>query len=273
MVLPVHATTLLLRETPGCLTLTLNRPEVRNAMSSAMVREISAVMEAVRDDRAVRVVLLRGAGGHFCAGGDIKDMAATAEAAPAPDGPDPVAAANRAFGRMLSAVEAMPQAVVALLEGSVMGGGFGLACVADVVLATPTVVFRLPETGLGLPPAQIAPFLVRRVGLSHARRLAVTGATVDGASALALGLVHELCRDAAALEARAADVVKQVTRCAPSALAATKQIVLSAGSASLESLLDDAAARFAVAARGPEGAEGMRAFLEKRPPSWVPGEA
>ena len=170
--------TLLLRREGWRLHVTLNRPAARNAMSFAMVGELIDLFTAIADDRTLRAVILRGAAGNFCAGGDIKDMATARSAEPGPDGKDPLAAGNRTFGAMLTQIEAAPQAVVAVLEGAVMGGGFGLCCVSDVAIAHVDAKFRLPETGLGVPPAQIAPFIVRRVGLTQARRLAVTGGSL-----------------------------------------------------------------------------------------------
>ncbi len=253
----------------GALHLTLNRPKVRNAMSLAMVAELEAVLDAVLDRRDVRALVLRGAGGHFCAGGDVKDMARARMSSPKPGEADPVAEVNRAFGRMITKVDRAPQAVVAVLEGAVLGGGFGLACVADVAIARADAKFGLPETGLGLPPAQIAPFLVRRLGLSQARRLAVTGGRFDGARAHALGLVHEVAEDDQALAACLAAVLEQVRRCAPGAIASTKHLMLQVGAVDHERLLDEAAARFAEAARSPEGVEGMTAFVQKRRPHWA----
>ena len=182
-----HATlpecqTLQLRRDGWRLHVTLSRPESRNAMSFAMVRELIAVFAAIADDRETRAVILRGAGGNFCAGGDIKDMAGARGAEPGPDGKDPLAVTNRIFGAMLAQIEQAPQAVIAVLEGAVMGGGFGLCCVSDVAIASDDAKFRLPETSLGVPPAQIAPFIVRRVGLTHARRLAVTGGSLSPAA-------------------------------------------------------------------------------------------
>jgi isohexenylglutaconyl-CoA hydratase len=181
----------------GVLHLTLNRPEARNAMSLQMVAELRQVLldaeaTAGKPD-AVRVVVLRGAGGHFCAGADLKDMAGArmrAVQAAGPGAPDPIAEVNAAFGELCVAYARTPLAVVAVLEGTVMGGGFGLACVADVAIASETANFRLPETSLGVVPAQIAPFLVERLGYSQAKRLAVTGGRLDAAAALRLGLVH-----------------------------------------------------------------------------------
>ena len=173
---PPPTKALLVRFEAGILHVTLNRPEARNAMSLVMVRELGDLFATIESRRDVRAVVLRGAGGHFCAGGDVKDMAAARVAEPGADGKDPIAAVNAQFGELVDRVNRAPQVVIAVLEGSVLGGGLGLACVADVALALASASFGLPETGLGLPPAQIAPFLVQRLGFSEARRLAVTGA-------------------------------------------------------------------------------------------------
>jgi isohexenylglutaconyl-CoA hydratase len=197
-------------------------------------------------------------------------MAAARAAEPGPDGKDPIAAVNAQFGELIARVNQAPQVVVVVLEGSVFGGGFGLACVADVALALHSATFGLPETGLGLPPAHIAPFHLQRLGFSQARRLAVTGARFDGAEAARLGLVHEAHPDTASLEAALSRVVEQVMRCAPDAIAATKRILLASHRLHGEAgaLIDQAARLFAEAARGPEGQEGMMAFIEKRLPVW-----
>jgi isohexenylglutaconyl-CoA hydratase len=266
--------TLLLRREGWRLHVTLNRPAARNAMSFAMVGELRDLFIAIAEDRSLRAVILRGAEGNFCAGGDIKDMATARCAEPGPDGKDPLAAGNRTFGAMLTQIEAAPQAVVAVLEGAVMGGGFGLCCVSDVAIAHVDAKFRLPETGLGVPPAQIAPFIVRRVGLTQARRLAVTGGSLDAAQAQTLGLVHHLASGTGSdsLDGQLDRVLADIARCAPEAVATTKRLVLAAAAAhgeALEALLDDAAEDFARAARGPESLEGMTAFIQKRRPKWA----
>ena len=266
--------TLLLRREGWRLHVTLNRPAARNAMSFAMVGELRDLFIAIAEDRSLRAVILRGAEGNFCAGGDIKDMATARSAEPGPDGKDPLAAGNRTFGAMLTQIEAAPQAVVAVLEGAVMGGGFGLCCVSDVAIAHVDAKFRLPKTGLGVPPAQIAPFIVRRVGLTQARRLAVTGGSLDAAQAQTLGLVHHLASGTGSdsLDGQLDRVLADIARCAPEAVATTKRLVLAAAAAhgeALEALLDDAAEDFARAARGPESLEGMTAFIQKRRPKWA----
>lgn len=256
--------TLLLERDGGVLHVTLNRPDSRNAMSLAMVSELRAVLAAVRDDRGVRAIVLRGAGGHFCAGGDIKDMAGARAA-----GPDAYAALNRAFGGLLEEAQAQPQVLVAVLEGAVLGGGFGLACVSDIAITAADAQFGLPETSLGILPAQIAPFVVKRIGLTQARRLALTAARFDGREALRLGLVH-LCADSAEnLAEQLVQSLEQVRRCAPGANAATKALLLATESEALGPLLDDAARQFAAAVTGAEGAEGTMAFVQKRKPNWA----
>jgi isohexenylglutaconyl-CoA hydratase len=250
------------------LHLTLNRPEARNAMSLRMVTELRLALAAAEQSGAIRVVVLRGAGGHFCAGGDIKDMA-VARMKPATDGEDAMAHVNAQFGHLCAAFGRTPLALVGVLEGTVMGGGFGLACVADVALAGTSAVFRLPETSLGVVPAQIAPLLVERLGYAEAKRLAVTGGKLDAQAALDLRLVHEV-HAASALDSATAAAVAQILQCAPGAVAATKALIAKARFHSPASLVQHAAEVFSAASLGAEGVEGMTAFLAKRKASWVP---
>ncbi|QTN30553.1 enoyl-CoA hydratase/isomerase family protein [Rhodoferax sp. AJA081-3] len=261
--------------TGATLHIRLNRPDARNAMSLQMVAELRQVLRDAEATSgtpdAVRVVVLRGAGGHFCAGADLKDMAgARMRALQAPtDGMDPIAEVNAAFGELCVAYARTPLAVVAVLEGTVMGGGFGLACVADVAIASETAQFRLPETSLGVVPAQIAPFLVERLGYSQAKRLAVTGGRLDAAAALRLGLVHAVV-DTADLQTELDKVLADILACAPGALADTKALMAQARLREPQDLVQAAAAIFSRAAKGPEGLEGIAAFMQKRKPSWVP---
>lgn len=270
MTLPATET-LKLDLSEGVFTITLNRPECRNAMNLQLVGELLAAFEAVENDRTVRAIVLRGAGGHFCAGADIKDMSGARGKAVTAEGTiegDPVAQLNRQFGVLMSKANAMPQAVIAYIEGAVLGGGFGLSCVSDVAICHADAQFGLPETGLGIPPAQIAPFVVQRLGITQARRLGVTGGRFDGRYAHQLGLVHEVCSGHEEMDAWLAKTLKQIRRCAPGANADTKQLMLRVGTAPMEELLDRAAIEFAAAVRGEEGVEGMTAFIQKRQPSW-----
>lgn len=259
----------------GVQTVTLARPEARNAMSRAMIEELLAALREAEASDDVRVLVLRGEGGHFCAGGDIKDMAkarmAPAELSGAQVDADPVAALNGMFGRIALAWARTPLPTVAVLEGAVMGGGFGVACTADVAIATTTADFRLPETSLGVIPAQIAPFLIERLGYSEAKRLAVTGARLDADAALKVGLVHHVC-EPDALEDVLGATLRQILRCAPRATAETKRLLHTLYEGVTEAQIDHAARAFSEAARGDEAAEGMSAFIAKRKPSWAPTE-
>lgn len=257
-----------LRQDGPWLHITLNRPEARNAMSRQMVEELLAVADVLEDSREIRGVILRGAGGHFCAGGDIKDMA-EARMKAASEGLPAWQRFNRGFGILLQRYDALPQVTIAILEGAVMGGGFGLACISDVAIAHKDAQFAMPETSLGILPAQIAPFVVNRVGFTQARRLTLLGSRIGGGEAQAVGLVHFVENDAAAIDNRLVDVLKQLKKCAPNANANTKRILHLTRSVPLNSALDEAAVLFSQAVTGAEGTEGTMAFVQKRPAAWA----
>ncbi|MCW8327826.1 enoyl-CoA hydratase-related protein [Photobacterium sp. SDRW27] len=262
---------ILLENSDGVLTLTLNRPHKRNAMNAGLVKEIMSVFESISDDRSIRVVVLRGTGGNFCAGGDISDMNSTEC-----DANGNLISAEQAawhfsrlFGHMITLVNKAPQVVVTLLEGAVLGGGLGLACISDVAITDKHARFSMPETSLGIIPAQIAPFVVSRIGLTQARRLALLGERIDGEAARELGLAHYLTYSEDEMQAQLEDVLKHVKRCAPEANANTKALMLQVGSVEIEMLLDSAADMFSAALQSSEGQEGTKAFMEKRKPHWT----
>lgn len=257
-----------LEQEGSILTLWLNRPESRNAMSLNMVKAIQQVFKTIQDDISIRAVILRGKNGHFCAGGDIKDMAQLRGEATSVGSNQPYVDFNRQFGHMLEQVDQAPQTVVAVLEGAVLGGGFGLACVSDIAISLADAKFGLPETGLGVIPAQIAPFVVKRIGLTQARRLALLGARFEGHTALKVGVVHEVVENEKALEVLLIETIQQIKRTAPQASRVTKALLHSTLNEALTPLLDDAAQQFANAVGGEEGIEGTMAFIQKRHPNW-----
>ncbi len=264
---PMDFETLALRRDGAVLHVTLNRPALRNAMSIAMVRELRLVLAQQEAAGTTRVIVLRGAGGHFCAGADLHDLAvAHAQLA---EHPGALSALNAALGELCVAYAETGLALVAVLEGTVAGGGMGLACVADVALAGTSVDFRLPETSLGLLPAQTVPFLVERLGFSEAKRMAVTGARLNAQAALDLRLVHAV-HAASALDRAVAAVVADILQCAPGAVAATKALLRKARLHAPASLVQEAAEAFARAALGSEGVEGSAALAQKRKPGWMP---
>jgi isohexenylglutaconyl-CoA hydratase len=259
-----HETLIVAREGP-VLKVTLNRPEARNALSPVMVRELDQVLHDAGDDANVRVVVLMGAGGNFCAGGDLKGM--ESRGAARDDGAETVAASNRRFGALLEMADALPKAVIALVEGAAMGGGVGLIAVADWVIAEKAAQIGTPEVTVGVVPAQITPFLVQRIGYAQARRLAACGLRLGAADSQRIGLVHELADGGEELAGKGVAAVNQVMRCAPQAVAETKRLVRASLSGPLGPVLDQASEMFAAALAG-EAREGIRAFVEKRRPAW-----
>jgi isohexenylglutaconyl-CoA hydratase len=261
----------LLHERKGrVLHVTLNRPDARNALSREMVRDLAALVGHMEQDHETGAIVMRGAGGTFCAGGDIKGFMASFKSPPPNAGEkDSVATSNREFGSFMTRFEALPQVIVMVVEGAAFGGGLGLLSGGDVVLATADTKFAMSETGLGIPPAQIAPFVAARVGVARTRRLALTGYRFDGGEAERIGLVDVACADAAALEAALAQVLTEIGRCAPGANAAIKHLLLACRTMPRERLLDESSDAFAACLRSPEGQEGVMAFLEKRKPKWT----
>jgi isohexenylglutaconyl-CoA hydratase len=258
---------LILEPQDSVLTIWFNRPDAKNALSTEMVDELSAVLDATRDDRSLRTIILRGKGGFFCAGGDIKGFKSGLQGG-APNEED-VARGNRSFGDVMIKLNEQPQVVIILVEGAAIGGGLGLACVGDVTIVTRDARFRLSETSLGIPPAQIAPFVTERVGLTQARRLMLTGARFKGEAAVQYGIGHILAEDTADMEARCAEVLDQIALCAPGANAVTKGIVFETTRRPRPEALDFASRGFASCMLSDEGREGVTAFVEKRKPNWA----
>jgi isohexenylglutaconyl-CoA hydratase len=258
---------LILEPKGSVLTIRLNRPEAKNSLIDEMVDEIHAVLDAAREDPSLRTLIIRGEGGVFCAGGDIKAFKSGLQDVP-PSAED-VARGNRSFGDLMIKLNEQPQTVIMLVEGAAIGGGLGLCCVGDVTIVTRDAKFRLSETSLGIPPAQIAPFVTERVGLTQARRLMLTGARFKGEEAVQYGIGHILAEDTADLEAKCAQVLEQIALCAPGANAVTKSIVFEATRRPRPEALDFAAQGFAACMLSEEGREGVTAFVEKRKPQWA----
>lgn len=259
-----HETLIVERDGP-VLKVTLNRPEARNALSPAMVRELAEAFRDARDDAGVRAVVLAGAGGNFCAGGDLKGMEGSDAARGA--GTETTAASNRRFGALLEMADALPKAVIALVEGAAMGGGVGLIAIADWVIAEQAAQIGTPEVTVGIVPAQITPFLVQRIGYAQARRLAAFGLRLGAEDAQRVGLVHEIAEGRTDLMTKGTAAVNQVLRCAPHAFAETKRLVRASLTEPLGRALDEASHMFAASLAG-EAREGIRAFVEKRRPAW-----
>lgn len=260
-------TDLILERQGSVLNIWFNRPAAKNSLSTEMVDDLHKVLDAAAADASLRTLVLRGKGGIFCAGADLKGLHSDAQHGE-PD-EDDVARGNRYFGNLMIKLNEQPQTVILLVEGAAIGGGLGLCCVGDVTIVCREAKFRLSETSLGIPPAQIAPFVTERVGLTQARRLMLTGARFTGAEAVQYGIGHILAEDAADLETKCAEVLAQIALCAPGANAVTKRIVFEATRRPRAEALDYAAHGFASCLLSDEGREGVAAFVEKRKPYWA----
>lgn len=249
------------------LTVWFNRPNSRNALSGEMVADLTSVFEALKSSTEIRGVTLRGRGGVFCAGGDLKGFRSSLE-----DGEqvhENISDASLAAGKLFRLISEVPQVTVVLVQGAAMAGGLGIACAGDVVAVEESATFALTETAIGIPPAQIAPLVVERLGLPTAKRLMLTARRFDGAEAMRLGLADFVEKDVAGLEECEARLRRQVRNCAPGANAMTKEIVLATRHLDGPAMVELAATRFATALLSAEGREGIAAFLESRKPAWA----
>ena len=254
----------------GWLTIWFNQPKSRNPLTDDMRSELLSVLDAVREDRRIRGITLRGKGGFFCAGGDLKSFKLLASGAASRQSTIQM---SSDIGKLLAAVDSMPQLVVALVEGAAIAGGFGLACCADIVLCERKARFAMTETAIGLSPAQIAPYVIQKLGYPTARKLMLTAARFDGDGAFKLGFADELGDDAAALEQKEAAIKAQLQQCAPGAVADSKALILALnGVTDTNQVIDIAANNFADRVQSSEALEGISSFFEKRSPAWAPSD-
>jgi methylglutaconyl-CoA hydratase len=253
----------LLISTGPVTTVTLNRPDVRNAFNEEMIDGLTEWARSVPSDGSVRAVVLQGAGSVFSAGADVqwmsKMMGYSRE--------ENLADARRA-ATMFNAIDSVPVPVIGRIHGAALGGGSGLAAVCDVVVAGEDAVFGFTEVVLGILPAMISPYVVSKIGLSAARELCLSGVRFSAARAKEIGLAHEVVTNDR-LDLTVERHVQQFRKAAPSAVAATKALLRDVAGhrpADVMSLTVEAIARQRVS---PEGQEGLRAFLEKRTASWA----
>ncbi|WP_321844450.1 enoyl-CoA hydratase/isomerase family protein [Paraburkholderia bannensis] len=244
-------------------TVTLNRPDVRNAFNEAMIADLTAAFTALgaRDD--VRAIVLAGNGKAFCAGADLNWMRKMAGYSDEENHADALRLAH-----MLSAIYRCPKPVIARVHGDAYAGGMGLVCTADIVVAADTVHFCLSEARLGLMPATIAPYVIRALGEQASRRYFVTAEAFDCATALRLGLVSEAV-SAAELDAAVQRIADTLCANSPNAVRECKQLVQDVANATIDdALIDDTARRIARIRASGEGRDGVSSFLEKRTPLW-----
>ncbi len=250
----------------GWLTVWFNSPENRNALSAQLTQEFMSIMRAIHDDRTIRGVTLRGKGGVFCAGGDLKSFSAGQSS-----GGNPHAdfkKMNYEAGELFDLVMGLPQVVVAYVQGAAIAGGLGLMCCADVIIVEKTAKFSLTETMIGIAPAQIAPIVVSRTGLPIARRIMLTGARFLGEDTPNYNLSDYVVADEAEYDEVLKSLKNGIYKCAPGAVGLTKDILLATAYLDREGQKEFAAGKFADAITSEEGREGIASFVEKRKPKW-----
>ncbi|WP_027136103.1 enoyl-CoA hydratase-related protein [Geminicoccus roseus] len=249
------------------VTLTLNRPAVRNALDEKLIALLHEQFLALAEDHDARVVVLRGAGPAFCSGADLAWMRRAASFTAEENQADAMRLCE-----MLLAFDQLPQATVCLAHGAAMAGALGLVCAADIALAAEGTLFGLTEVRLGLVPAIVAPFVMRAMGPRQARRWFLTAERFDAAMARGLGIVHEVV-PADGLDGRAAEIAQLLLQAAPGAVAEAKRVIdLVATSPQGGSFVAGATVQ-AIAERraSDEAKEGIAAFFGKRRPAWAPG--
>jgi methylglutaconyl-CoA hydratase len=245
--------------------LTLNRPEVRNAFNDHVIGELTEwALHVSREPLSSRprVVVLAGAGKMFCAGADVTWMAKTVEYTEEENVRDAMA-----MSRMFHALDTLPMPLIGRIHGAALGGGAGLAAVCDIVVAEDGALFGFTETKLGILPAVISPFALAKVGRSAARELFLTGMRFPASRAKEIGLAHAVV-PAAELDAAVNAYVDEFKTAGPEAVTAAKTLIPMVWSHSDEAGADLTARAIAARRVSKEGQEGLRAFLEKRSPSW-----
>lgn len=250
---------------PGPVTtVTLNRPDVRNAFNEELIRELTTFAQSVPEDGSVRAVVLQGEGSVFCAGADLNWMSKVVGYSREEN----IADVRQAAG-LYYAMDSLPVPFIGRIHGAALGGGAGLAAVCDVVVTTHDTIFGFTEVTLGIVPATISPYVVRKIGLSAARELCLNGARFSATRACEIGLAHQVVA-ASELDEAVQRHVAQFMLAAPSAVAATKRLLRDVYGRRPSDVMALTVEAIATQRVSPEGQEGMKAFLKKRRPSWAP---
>ncbi len=254
---------MLLIETKNAVrTISLNRPDVKNAMDAATIAELTDAFRSIEPE--IRAVVLKGAGDFFCAGGDIQWMKDSRNLSESENRKDALKLAQ-----MIRAVDECPVPVLTLVKGGAFGGGVGLVAVSDIVIAEENAIFSLSEVKLGLIPATIGPVVMRKIGLSQARKLYLTGMRFSAILAKEIGLVHDVV-PASSLQSVLQHYLTELSSSAPQAVRVAKQLIRDTMGHRLwqATIMEETSEVLSTIRVGPEAQEGLSAFFEKRAPQW-----
>lgn len=252
----------------GVVRLVLARPEQRNAFDGVMIGELSHSLEALTALPAeeLRLLLLDGDGGVFCAGADLGYMRTLATVSMAQNVEE-----ARGLARLFHRLASFPAPVIAAVQGAAIGGGLGLAACADIVVAEARAIFATTEVRLGIVPGVISPYVLRKLGVSRGGELMLTGRRISGEEAQTMGLVHHLVSATSDFGTRLSEVILEGLLAGPEAARRTKGLLLQGVSLPDEGLTEFTIAAIAEARASAEGQAGLSAFLEKRPAPWRAG--
>ncbi len=248
---------------PRVLRVVLSRPEVRNAFDDILIRELTGIFLEAAQDPDIRVLILEGNGKAFCAGADLNWMAKMVSF-----GLDDNRRDSAALAELFRVIDSCPKPVIAKVHGAALGGGTGLVAVCDVAVAAEGTIFGTTEVRLGLIPSVISPYVVRKIGESHARVWFLTGERVTAREALQAGLIHHVVPEEL-LEDETARFASSLLLGGPEAQALSKQLACSVMREPLVTLIPRTVEWIAARRVSQEGQEGMRAFLDRKSPSWT----
>lgn len=260
-------TVVLERDERGVATLTINRPQVHNAFDDELIVRLLHTLEAVEADPGVRLLILRAEGKNFSAGADLNWMRRMADYSPEENLAD-----AEQLARLMERLNHLNKPTIARVQGLAFGGGVGLVACCDMAVAADNAGFALSETRLGLIPAVISPYVIAAIGERAARRYMLTAERFDAAEAQRIGLVHEAVPEDV-LDEALERLVSSLLLCGPNALSAAKSLIFAVSrKPTTDTVRRDTAERITRVRASDEGREGVSAFLQKRPPAWIPEE-
>ena len=248
----------------GVCEITLNRPDKHNAMSRKMIDELEEAGQYLKTQDSIRLVFLQANGKTFCAGGDLnwmKDQEKKSKEGKLVEA--------RALAKMLATMNSLPMPLISIVSGSAFGGGLGLISVSDTVIVSQASKFGLTETRLGLIPATIGPFVIKKLGESYGRNVFFSGKIFDAELAYKMGLVHYVCKDKKEIQLLKLQEIDNILKCSPDAIKKSKELLKSLTGEKAENFFEITTNILANSWESEEGKQGIKAFFDKKPAPWV----